>query len=125
MPNRSEFPLAELNLEQPSMKRSKLVRWSVAAFGVLVLLYIFAFGFFAMAMRRPPEQFAMVMARVGPAPFLLFPFETMWKQARFGKLHPGDAAPDFNLPLLGKSETVRLSSFRNTRPVVLIFGSYT
>jgi hypothetical protein len=107
------------------MKRSKLVRWSVAAFGVLVLLYIFAFGFFAMAMRRPPEQFAMVMARVGPAPFLFFPFETMWKQARFGKLHPGDAAPDFDLPLLGKSETVRLSSFRNTRPVVLIFGSYT
>jgi hypothetical protein len=125
MPNRSEFPLAGLHLEKLNMKRSKLVRWSVAAFGVLVLLYIFAFGFFAMAMRRPPEQFAMVMARVGPAPFLLFPFETMWKQARFGKLHPGDAAPDFNLPLLGKSETVRLSSFRNTRPVVLIFGSYT
>ena len=117
--------MAGLNLEKLNMKRSKLVRWSVAAFGVLVLLYIFAFGFFAMAMRRPPEQFAMVMARVGPAPFLLFPFETMWKQARFGKLRPGDAAPDFDLPLLGKSETVRLSSFRNTRPVVLIFGSYT
>jgi len=125
MPNRSEFPLAGLNLEKLNMKRSKLVRWSAAAVGFLVLLYVFAFGFFAMAMRRPPEQFAMVMARVGPAPFLLFPFETMWKQARFGKLNPGEAAPDFNLPLLGKSETVRLSSFRNTRPVVLIFGSYT
>jgi hypothetical protein len=125
MPNRSEFPPAELNLEKLNMKRSKLVRWSAAAVGFLVLLYVFAFGFFAMAMRRPPEQFAMVMARVGPAPFLLFPFETMWKQARFGKLRPGDAAPDFDLPLLGKSETVRLSSFRNTRPVVLIFGSYT
>src|ERR1700733_6334713 len=125
MPNRSEFPLAGLNLEKVNMKRSKLVRWSAAAVGFLVLLYVFAFGFFAMAMRRPPEQFAMVMARVGPAPFLLFPFETMWKQARFGKLNPGEAAPDFNLPLLGKSETVRLSSFRNTRPVVLIFGSYT
>jgi hypothetical protein len=107
------------------MKRSRLVRWGAAACGLLVLLYVFAFGFFAMAMRRPPEQFAMVMARVGAAPFLLFPFETMWKQARFGKLQPGDTAPDFNLPLLGKSESVRLSSFRNTRPVVLIFGSYT
>jgi hypothetical protein len=125
MPNRSEFAVAGLNLEKLNMKRSKLVRWSAAAVGFLVLLYVFAFGFFAMAMRRPPEQFAMVMARVGPAPFLLFPFETMWKQARFGKLRPGDAAPDFDLPLLGKSETVRLSSFRNTRPVVLIFGSYT
>jgi hypothetical protein len=78
-----------------------------------------------MAMRRPPEQFAMVMAHTGPVPFLLFPFETMWKQARRGALQPGSPAPDFNLPLLGKSETVRLSSFRNTRPVVLIFGSYT
>jgi hypothetical protein len=105
------------------MKR--LTRWIAAAAGLLLLLYVFAFGFFAVAMRRPPEQFAMVMARVGPVPFLLFPFETMWKQARFGKLRPGDPAPDFNLPLLGKSETVHLSSFRNTRPVVLIFGSYT
>ena len=107
------------------MNRSKLARRIGAAAGLLLLFYVFAFGFFAAAMRRPPEQFAMVMARVGPAPFLLFPFETMWKQARLGKLQAGDPAPDFNLPLLGQSQTVRLSSLRNTRPVVLIFGSYT
>lgn len=100
-------------------------RWVVGISGVLVLCYLFAFGFFAFAMRQPPMQFAGVMSRVGPVPFLLFPFESMWKQARRGTLLPGDAAPDFNLPLLGGSEKVQLSSFRGKSPVVLIFGSYT
>jgi hypothetical protein len=37
----------------------------------------------------------------------------------------GDEAPDFELPLRGSTARVRLSSFRGTRPVALIFGSYT
>ena len=37
----------------------------------------------------------------------------------------GDAAPDFELPLLGGDERVRLSAFRGQRPVALIFGSFT
>ena len=38
----------------------------------------------------------------------------------------GDAAPDFELPVLGdRAQTVRLSAFRGKRPVALIFGSYT
>jgi hypothetical protein len=37
----------------------------------------------------------------------------------------GAAAPDFDLPLLGSSVRVRLSSFAGIRPVALIFGSYT
>jgi hypothetical protein len=37
----------------------------------------------------------------------------------------GDAAPDFELPRLGSIERVRLSSFRNHKPVALIFGSFT
>jgi hypothetical protein len=37
----------------------------------------------------------------------------------------GDVAPDFDLPLRGSSARVRLSSFSGTRPVALIFGSYT
>ena len=37
----------------------------------------------------------------------------------------GAAAPDFDLPLLGSSVRVRLSSFTGIRPVALIFGSYT
>lgn len=41
--------------------------------------------------------------------------------------HPrvGETAPDFELELHDGSGTVRLSSFRNVRPVVLIFGSLT
>ena len=62
---------------------------------------------------------------VGPVPFLLFPFETMWKHARAGALRIGDAAPDFRLPLLDGTGSVELSSFRGSRPVVLIFGSFT
>ncbi len=38
----------------------------------------------------------------------------------------GDTAADFELPVLGDPErTVRLSSFRDKRPVAIIFGSYT
>ena len=37
----------------------------------------------------------------------------------------GADAPDFDLPLLNSSARVKLSSFRDTRPVALIFGSYT
>jgi hypothetical protein len=46
------------------------------------------------------------------------------------KLAIGDIAFDFTLPLLdlqeqGTGETVTLSSYREKRPVALIFGSYT
>ena len=37
----------------------------------------------------------------------------------------GSHAPDFDLPRLGSTERVRLSSFRGRKPVALIFGSYT
>jgi hypothetical protein len=34
-------------------------------------------------------------------------------------------APDFSLKVMHKQTLVALSSFRNRRPVALIFGSYT
>jgi len=37
----------------------------------------------------------------------------------------GAEAPDFELPRLGGDERVRLSSFRYSTPVALIFGSFT
>lgn len=40
-------------------------------------------------------------------------------------VHVGELAPDFALPLLGASQTVRLSSHRGTQPVALVFGSFT
>ena len=95
----------------------------IAAVGAV--LYCFVLAGFYYAMKQPPETFSRVMMRVGPTPFLLFPFETMWKHARAGGLRAGDTAPDFRLPLLDGSGSVELSSFRGIRPVVLVFGSYT
>ncbi len=42
-----------------------------------------------------------------------------------GNLKPGDTAPDFNLKKLRSETRVRLSGFRGSRPVALVFGSYT
>jgi hypothetical protein len=78
------------------------------------------------AMHQPPETFGKVMAKIpGPAPFLLFPFETAWLQVRSGSLHVGDPASDFSLMKLDKSGRVQLSALTAGQPVVLIFGSYT
>ena len=78
-------------------------------------------------MRRPPERFGQVMARVPEqVAFLVLPFETLWLRARAGTLQVGDPAPDFTLAKLDKSDHVQLSSFAaQKKPVVLIFGSYT
>jgi hypothetical protein len=79
----------------------------------------------AIAMRQPPDTFGAIMAHMpGPA-FLVLPFETLWMNARAGRLHVGDAAPDFTLKTPDGSAQVRLASFQGKRPVVLVFGSYT
>jgi hypothetical protein len=98
--------------------------WVKIALAALAL-YMMGFAGFYCAMRQTPEEFGNVMKHTGPAPFLLFPFETMWKQARAGRVKVGDKAPDFTLPLLNHSGTVTLASLRGSEPVVLIFGSYT
>jgi hypothetical protein len=94
------------------------------AAGVLLVYFSLLAGF-AYAMRLPPQIFSRLMMHVGPVPFLLFPFETMWKNARQGHVQIGETAPDFTLPLLDHSNQVTLSSFRGVKPVVLVFGSYT
>ena len=97
------------------------------SFIVLAIVYLFFGGYVWWAMHQTPERFGRVMARMPqPAVFLIFPFETAWTQARAGRLHLGDRAPDFSLSKLDKSATIRLSSFAEQhRPAVLIFGSYT
>ncbi len=39
--------------------------------------------------------------------------------------HVGDVPLDFNLKRMASEERVRLSGFKDQRPVALIFGSYT
>ena len=109
----------------PANRRRNWLRRLVAVGIPAAAVYCAALAGFDYAMHQPPETFGRVMMHTGPAPFLLFPFETMWKSARAGSLNPGDAAPDFTLPVLDESRTVTLSSLRGVKPVVLIFGSYT
>jgi hypothetical protein len=91
----------------------------------LFALWLLFIGAIYLTMRQPPERFAAAIARMpGPA-FMLFPFETLWLRARAGVLNVGDPAPDFHLRTLDKTGEVSLSSFRGSKPVVLIFGSYT
>ena len=104
------------------ISRSILVR----SLGVLLLLYIGFVGLIWWSMHQPPETFGRVMARMPvPVAFVLAPFETMWTHARAGSLLPGDAAPDFALMKLDKTERVQLSTLTAKQPVVLVFGSYT
>lgn len=111
-----------LNVRPTSSLKKLLFR----VFAGLLVVY-FGFGAFLWrAMHWPPERFAAVMAKIpGPVVFLLFPFETLWTQARAGALKVGDPAPDFSLLKQDKSGSIQLSALNKQRPVVLVFGSYT
>ena len=95
----------------------------------IFLLMLTAWVCFSAAMyyqmTRPPGDFAAFMAKLPMAAMMLAPFETMWMRARAGTLRPGDMAPDFHLKTRDGKSDVILSSFRGSRPVVLVFGSYT
>jgi len=109
------------------LKPSPTARKRLGIAGVVLLVAYLAFGSYIWwAMNQTPETFGRVMAKMpGPVPFLLFPFETFWMRARAGDLQVGDAAPDFSLLKLDKTERVQLSALNKQQPVVLVFGSYT
>jgi hypothetical protein len=91
----------------------------------LLVLYAAMVAGLAYAMRQPPDTFGAIMAKMPMPAFIVLPFEPLWMRARAGRLQVGDAAPDFTLKTPDGSAAVQLSSFRNQKPVVLIFGSYT
>lgn len=97
----------------------------VAIVLVVAAAYAGFVGYVWSAMHKSPEQFGHVMAKLPQFSYFLVPFETMWTSARAGRLHTGDAAPDFRLLKLDKSTSVQLSSLTANQPVVLVFGSYT
>ena len=104
-------------------------RWKPIVLKIAAVLFVLWLGFVAFmwhTMRQPPEKFGAVMMHMPiPAVFLAAPFETMWLRARAGDLHPGDAAPGFDLQTLDKTSRVALSALNARGPVVLVFGSYT
>jgi hypothetical protein len=96
-----------------------------ATLASLLVIWLGFLGAVYLLMRQPPERFASAIARLpGPA-LMLFPFETLWSRARAGELHVGDEAPDFRLSTLDKTSQISLASFRGSKAVVLVFGSYT
>ena len=100
-------------------------RWLGATFAVLFCLWLGFLGYVGWAMRQPPEVFGRVMAKMPTPAYFVFPFETMWLQARKGALDPGGTAPDFAVETLDTRAPVRLASLWKEKPVVLVFGSYT
>ena len=117
-----------------SRDMGKLARRTTIGIGALCALWLVLCATFYVAMLQSPERFGRFIAAIpGPLRIVMatLPFETMWNSARGGDLEPGDAAPDFCLTAADSeddappSDCVRLSSFRGSRPVVLVFGSYT
>jgi hypothetical protein len=104
---------------------SNTKRWIARVIGALAVVYIAFAGIMYWLMTKPPAQFAPAMSALAAPTFLLLPFEPMWFRARAGALQIGDAAPDFDLLSVEGAARFQLSSERGSRPVVLIFGSYT
>lgn len=101
--------------------------WRVT--GILVGTCLLAYGVLTAAlywtMRQPLDRFGAIMRHVPGVAMAVLPFEPIWMRVRAGALRPGDIAPDFDLPVIDRSRRVRLSEEYGSRPVVLIFGSYT
>jgi hypothetical protein len=100
-------------------------RWLLRSLGVLVVAWAAFVCFIDWAMHQTPEVFGRVMMHLPMPAYFLFPFETMWTQARHGHVGPGDNAPDFTVKYLESKAPVQLASLWNEKPVVLVFGSYT
>ena len=81
-------------------------------------------GLYAV-MRQSPDTFSATMKHMPDAAFMVLPFKTLWMNARSGRLQAGEIAPDFDLGSLDERSRLRLSSMRGSKPVVLVFGSYT
>jgi hypothetical protein len=97
----------------------------LGSFVVLVAAWLVFVGFIDWAMHQQPEVFGRVMMHMPMPAYFLFPFETMWTQARHGHVNPGERAPDFTVKTLETKTPVQLASLWTEKPVVLVFGSYT
>ena len=105
---------------------TRAIKWLLRGILAAALVYVAFAGAVLAAMVQPPARFGQIMRHV-PEPLVwgALPATRMWLWARRGALVEGELAPDFTLPTADHSGNVTLSSHRGTRPVVLIFGSYT
>jgi hypothetical protein len=101
------------------------MKLAIRLLAVIAAAYVLLLAVVTTAMYQSPGTFGQVMARVPMPLMMVLPFEPLWMRARAGALEPGRMAPDFTLLTTDKARRVTLSSFRGSRPVVLVFGSYT
>jgi hypothetical protein len=102
------------------------MKWLLRIVIALVGLYAALYATVYVAMRQTPVRFGQFMKRMPPIlVWAALPAESMWLKARAGTLAVGQEAPDFTLPRYNRTGAVTLSSHRGSRPVVLVFGSYT
>ena len=95
----------------------------LAALGVVYVALVTAL---AAVMLQPPARVGRIMKHL-PLPVVwgILPGPRIWMWARSGDLAVGDVAPDFTLRTQDRKGSVTLSSHRGSRPVVLVFGSFT
>jgi hypothetical protein len=98
-----------------------LAKVALAFVGLYAALTMLLFG----VMLQSPDRFAATMKHVPWPLFAALPFKPLWQMARAGQVGVGDMAPDFSLETPDHKSSVRLSSLRGEKPVVLVFGSYT
>jgi hypothetical protein len=113
------------NVKLTRTMKKKTKRWLGATLASLFCLWLAFVAYVDWAMRQPPEVFGHVMAHMPMPAYFIFPFETMWTDARKGTLNAGDQAPDFSVKNLDTKVPVNLASLWAGKPVVLVFGSYT
>jgi len=107
------------------MNAKNIARKLLTTVCVIVVLYAVVTAALFTVMLQSPDKFAGVMRYVPWPAFVVLPFKPLWKVARRGSHSVGEMAPDFSLASPDHRTTVRLSSFRGLKPVVLVFGSYT
>jgi len=93
--------------------------------GAIVVVYAMVCGALFAAMLQSPDNFAQTMKHVPWPAFMVLPFKPLWNVARSGRVRVGDAAPDFAVESVDHKSHFQLSSLRDQKPVVLVFGSYT
>lgn len=101
--------------------------WRILAGIVLVVAVLYALCSAALfaVMLQSPDRFAVTMKHVPWPAFAVLPFKPLWEKARAGNVKVGEMAPDFQLESPDHKSSLRVSSLRGKKPVVLVFGSYT
>ena|SRR5579862_1452708 len=93
--------------------------------GSCVLLYGTLTAATYWTLSQPLDRFGAIMRHTPGLLMVVLPFEPIWMKVRAGTLQAGDPAPDFSLQTVDHARRVRISDEYRSKPVVLVFGSYT